>query len=173
MSLEKWSIEEGWILGKMDGLQRPITCPQFTQGTTAFLITTIGLITDLRREQLPPGREGFGACWTARGTSASGGPTRCSRRAAAPATSEAGILRPKRLVMPNLMATPFFSDRVCGTIASCILESRHNFTYVWLVIDDEQAVLHAVVPGRGSTLGSSGEFDSSDPLDAVQSCSFG
>ena len=107
------------------------------------------------------------------GPSASGGPTRCSRRAAAPATSEAGILRPKRLVMPNLMATPFFSDRVCGSIASCILESRHNFAYVWLVIDDEQAVLHAVVPGRGSTLGSSGEFDSSDPLDAVQSCSFG
>ena len=58
MSLEKWSIEERWILGKMDGLQRPITYPQFTQGTTAFLITTIGLITDLRREQPPPGREG-------------------------------------------------------------------------------------------------------------------
>ncbi len=58
MSLEKWSIEEGWILGKMDGLQRAITCPQFTRGTTAFPITTIGLITDLRREQPPPGREG-------------------------------------------------------------------------------------------------------------------
>ena len=58
MSLEKWSIEEGWILGKMDGLQRAITCPQFTRVTTAFPITTIGFITDLRREQPPPGREG-------------------------------------------------------------------------------------------------------------------
>jgi hypothetical protein len=164
MSLEKWSIEEGWILGKMDGLQCAITCPQFMRGTTAFPITTIGLITDLRREQPPPGREGVVRV---------GRTHPVLRRAAAPAASEAGILRPKRLVMPNLMATPFFSDRVCGSIASCILESRHDLAYVWLVIDDEQAVLHAVVPGRGSTLGSSGEFDSSGPLDAVQSCSFG
>jgi hypothetical protein len=27
-----------------------------------------------------------------------------------------------------------------------------NFPYVWLVIHDEQPVLHDVVPGRGSTL---------------------
>src|SRR4029077_6796660 len=60
------------------------------------------------------------------GPSASGGPTRWSLRAAAPTASEAGILRPKRLVMPNLMATPFFSDRVCGSIASCILEPDTN-----------------------------------------------
>jgi hypothetical protein len=34
VSLEKWSIEEGWILCKMDGLQCSINCPQFKQGTT-------------------------------------------------------------------------------------------------------------------------------------------
>ena len=136
MSLEKWSIEEGWILGKMDGLQRAITCPQFTRGHNR-------ISNHNHRFDHPPA-EGT-APQGARGPSASGGPTRCSRRAAA--SSEAGILRPRRLVMPNLMATPFFSDRVWGSIASCILESRHNFAYVWLVIDDEQAVLHAGVPG--------------------------
>jgi hypothetical protein len=35
MSLKKWSIEEGWILCKMDGLQCAINCPQFKRGTTA------------------------------------------------------------------------------------------------------------------------------------------
>ena len=34
MSLEKWSIEEGWILCKMDGLQCSINYPQFKRGTT-------------------------------------------------------------------------------------------------------------------------------------------
>jgi hypothetical protein len=34
MSLEKWSIEEGWILCKIDGLQCSINCPQFKRGTT-------------------------------------------------------------------------------------------------------------------------------------------
>jgi hypothetical protein len=81
MSLEKWSIEEGWILCKMDGLQCVITCPQFKRGTTAFPITTIGLITHLQRKQSPPGREWVGACWASRGRprladppGASGGP---------------------------------------------------------------------------------------------------
>ena len=34
MSLEKWSIEKGWILCNMDGLQCSINCPQFKWGTT-------------------------------------------------------------------------------------------------------------------------------------------
>ena len=37
MSLEKWSIEEGWILCKMDGLQCSLNCPQFKRGTTSEL----------------------------------------------------------------------------------------------------------------------------------------
>jgi hypothetical protein len=92
MSLEKWSIEEGWILCKMDGLQCAITCPQFKRGTTAFPITTIGLITDLRRKQSPPGREWVGAYWASRGPSASGGPTRRLRRAATPIRQLVGFL---------------------------------------------------------------------------------
>jgi hypothetical protein len=35
MSVEKWSIEEGWILCKMDGLQYSMNGPQFKRGTTA------------------------------------------------------------------------------------------------------------------------------------------
>jgi len=34
MSLEKWSIEKGWILCKIDGLQCSINGPQFKRGTT-------------------------------------------------------------------------------------------------------------------------------------------
>jgi hypothetical protein len=34
MSLEKWRIEEGWILFKIDGLQCSINCLHFNRGTT-------------------------------------------------------------------------------------------------------------------------------------------
>lgn len=38
-------------------------------------------------------------------------------------------------------------------MAHCLESIFQDFAYVWLVIDDEQPVLHDVVPGRGSTLG--------------------
>jgi hypothetical protein len=34
MFLEKWRIEEGWILCKIDGLQCSINCPQIKWGST-------------------------------------------------------------------------------------------------------------------------------------------
>ena len=77
-----------------------------------------------------------------------------------------------RMMMPKIMAASFLSDCALWLNLSIILESRHNFAYVWQVIDDEQPILHDVAPGRWSTLGSSGDFDSSGPLYAVQSCSF-
>jgi hypothetical protein len=44
MFLEKWSIEESWILCKIDGVQCSMNCPQFKRGTTNvthYLITTL------------------------------------------------------------------------------------------------------------------------------------
>jgi hypothetical protein len=34
MSLEKWGIEEGWILCKIDGFQCSINCPEIKWGST-------------------------------------------------------------------------------------------------------------------------------------------
>jgi hypothetical protein len=34
MSLEKWRIEEGWILYKIDGFQCSINCPEIQWGST-------------------------------------------------------------------------------------------------------------------------------------------
>ena len=52
MSPEKWRIEEGWILSKMDGLQCSMNCPQLS-GAVHFL----GLLKVLRHA-LDPIREG-------------------------------------------------------------------------------------------------------------------
>ena len=37
MSLEKWSIEEGWILCKMDGLQCSTNCSEIKWGSTRLV----------------------------------------------------------------------------------------------------------------------------------------
>ena len=39
MALEKWGVEEGWILRRKDGLQCSISCLHFKRGTTSFTAT--------------------------------------------------------------------------------------------------------------------------------------
>ncbi len=36
MALEKWGVEEGWILCRKDGLQCSISCLHFKRGTTSL-----------------------------------------------------------------------------------------------------------------------------------------
>lgn len=66
MSFEKGTIEEGWILCKMEGLQCSINCPEIKRGSTSIELDEDHLEHPILCSLLPDARF-LTFCWSSAG----------------------------------------------------------------------------------------------------------